>query len=116
MPGKSHGPRSLVGYSPWGHKESDTTERLNSTELLSLGKETACNAGYLGSILSLGQPFGEGKGYPLLYSGLENFLDCIVLGVANSQTRLSEFHFHIYIYMKCLLFYALCFQPLSSVF
>ena len=28
MPGKSHGPRSLVGYSPWGRKESDTTERL----------------------------------------------------------------------------------------
>ena len=28
MPGKSHGPRSLGGYSPWGHKESDMTERL----------------------------------------------------------------------------------------
>ena len=28
MPGKSHGPRSLVGYSPGGHKESDTTEQL----------------------------------------------------------------------------------------
>ena len=28
--GKSHGQRSLVGYSPWGHKESDTTERLNT--------------------------------------------------------------------------------------
>ena len=26
LPGKSHGPRSLAGYSPWGHKESDTTE------------------------------------------------------------------------------------------
>ena len=29
LPGKSHGQRSLVGYSPWGHKESDTTERLH---------------------------------------------------------------------------------------
>ena len=29
VPGKSHGQRSLVGYSPWGHKESDTTERLH---------------------------------------------------------------------------------------
>ena len=29
LPGKSHGLRSLVGYSPWGHKESDTTERLH---------------------------------------------------------------------------------------
>ena len=31
LPGKSHGWRSLVGYSPWGHKESDTTERLHFT-------------------------------------------------------------------------------------
>ena len=29
LPGKSHGQRSLIGYSPWGHKESDTTERLH---------------------------------------------------------------------------------------
>ena len=28
LPGKSHGQRSLAGYSPWGHKEPDTTERL----------------------------------------------------------------------------------------
>ena len=31
LPGKSHGQRSLVGYSPWGRKESDTTERLHFT-------------------------------------------------------------------------------------
>ena len=30
LPGKSHGQRSLAGYSPWGHRESDTTERLNT--------------------------------------------------------------------------------------
>ena len=30
MPGEVHGQRSLVGYSPWDHKDSDTTERLNS--------------------------------------------------------------------------------------
>ena len=29
LPGKSHGQRSLVGYSPWGCKESDTTEQLH---------------------------------------------------------------------------------------
>ena len=29
LPGKSHGQRSLVGYSPWGRKESDTTERIH---------------------------------------------------------------------------------------
>ena len=33
LPGKSHGQRSLVGYSPWGHKESDMTERLHFTSL-----------------------------------------------------------------------------------
>ena len=38
MPGESHGWRSLVGYSPWGHKESDTTERLHYHYLLILGK------------------------------------------------------------------------------
>ena len=35
LPGKSHGQRSLVGYSPWGHKESDTTKRLYLTLLWS---------------------------------------------------------------------------------
>ena len=30
MPGEFHGQRSLVGYSPWGHKESDMTERLGT--------------------------------------------------------------------------------------
>ena len=35
---------------------------------------------------------GEGKGYPLHYSGLENSLDCIVYGVAKSWTRLSNLH------------------------
>ena len=31
LPGKSHGQRSLAGYSPWGHQESDATERLHFT-------------------------------------------------------------------------------------
>ena len=35
----------------------------------------------------------EGKGYPLQYSGLENSMDCIVHGFANSPTPLSDFHF-----------------------
>ena len=38
----------------------------------SAGKESACNAGELGSILGLGRSPGEAKGYPLQYSGLEN--------------------------------------------
>ena len=36
---------------------------------------------------------GEGKGYPLQYSGLENSMDCIVHGVAKSRMQLSDFHF-----------------------
>ena len=37
---------------------------------------------------------GEGKGYPLQYSGLENSMDCIVHQVAKSWIQLSDFHFH----------------------
>ena len=42
----------------------------------------------------LGRSPGEGKGYPLQYSGLENSMDSIVHGVAKSRARLSNFHFH----------------------
>ena len=57
-------------------------------------KESASNAGDLGSIPGLGRSPGEGNGYPLQYSGLENSMDCIVHGVAKGQTRLSDFHFN----------------------
>ena len=50
----------------------------------SAGKELACNAGDLGSIPGLGRPPGEGNGYLLQYSGLENSEDCIVHGVTKS--------------------------------
>ena len=56
----------------------------------SVGKESACNVGDLGLIPGLGRSPGEGKGYPLQYSGLENSMDCIVHRVAKSWTRLSE--------------------------
>ena len=58
-----------------------------------LVKISACNAGDLGSIPGLGGSPGEGKGYPLQYSGLENSRDCRVHGVAKGRTRLSDFHF-----------------------
>ena len=56
-----------------------------------LSKESACNAGDLGSILGLGRFPREGKGYPLQYSGLENFMDrgtwwAGIYGVAQSRT------------------------------
>ena len=59
----------------------------------SAAKESACNAGNLGLIPVLGRSPGEGKGYPLQYSGLENSTDCIVHGAANSWTQLSDLHF-----------------------
>ena len=57
------------------------------------GKESICNVGDLGSIPGLGRSPGEGKCHPLQYSGLENSMDCIIHGVAKSQTQLSDFHF-----------------------
>ena len=56
------------------------------------GKESASNARDLGSIPGLRRSPGEGKGYPLQYSGLENSRDYTVLGVTKGQTRLSDFH------------------------
>ena len=59
----------------------------------SVGKESSCNAGDPGSIPGSGRSPGEGIGYPLQYSGLENSMDCIVHGVAKTQTGLSDFDF-----------------------
>ena len=66
----------------------------------SAGKESACNAGDLGSIPGLGRFSGEGKGYPLQYSGLENSMNYIVHGDAKTQTWLSDF----YCSLQCELF------------
>ena len=75
LPGKSHGPRSLVGCSPWGRYESDTTERLHFHFSLSC--------------------IGEGNGTPLQCSCLENPRDggawwAAVYEVAQSRTRLKR--------------------------
>ena len=75
LPGKSHGWRSLVGYSPWGCEESDTTERLHLHFLL------PC--------------IGEGNGNPLQYSCLENPRDggawwAAIYGVTQNRTRLKR--------------------------
>ena len=74
LPGKSRGLRSLVGCSPWGHWELDTTEQLNFHFSLSY--------------------IGEGNGNPLQCSCLENPRDggawwAAVYGVTQSQTRLK---------------------------
>ena len=56
----------------------------------SAGKESACN---VGDLPDLGRSPGEGKGYLLQYSGLENSMDYIVHEVMKFQTGLSDFHF-----------------------
>jgi len=75
LPGKPHGRRSLVGCSPWGHEESDTTERLHFHFPLS------CT--------------GEGNGNPLQCSCLENPRGggawwAAIYGVAQSRTGLKR--------------------------
>ena len=63
----------------------------------SASKESTCNAGDLGLIPGLERSPGEGNGYPLQYSGLENSMDCIVHGVAKSWPFLRDFHFHFHL-------------------
>ena len=55
-------------------------------------------------VQSLGweDPLEKGKAYPLQHSGLENSMECIGHGVAKSQTRLSDFHFHRILVYQCL--------------
>ena len=58
------------------------------------GKAFACSMGDLGLIPELERSSGEGKGYPLQYSCLENSMDYTDHGVAKSPTHLSNFYFH----------------------
>ena len=58
----------------------------------SAGKESTCDAGDLGLSSGLERSPGEGNGYPLHYSGLENSMDYIVHGVAKNRTQLNNFH------------------------
>ena len=74
-------------------------DRLLTTVFLgfpcdSAGKESACNAGDLGLIPGLGRSPGEGNGYPLQDSHLENSMDSIFHGVAKSWTWLRDYHKH----------------------
>ena len=98
LPGKSHERRSLIGYSPWGRKELDTTYRCIYVCVYmwgfpggSVGKESAWYVGDLGCIPGLRRAPGEGNGYALQYSCLENSMDrgawrATVRGVTKSQT------------------------------
>ena len=76
--------------------QEDPREKERVTQLLcgSAGKESAYNVGDMSSIPGLGGSPGEGEGYTLQYSGLENSMDCIVHGVAElDTTEQLPFHF-----------------------
>ena len=64
----------------------------------SVDKESARNARDHVSILGSGRCAGEGKGYPLPCSGLENSMDCIAHGVTKTGTRLSDFQRHMLVH------------------
>ena len=84
-----------LAYSWWSINASYYGQSPDSFHGGSVGKGSTCNAGDPGSIHALRRSPGEGKGYPLQYSGLENSMDCIVHGVyTKRRTRLSDFHFH----------------------
>ena len=59
-----------------------------------LARVTYC--GRPGLIPGLGRSFGEGKHYPVQYSGLENSMGCIVHGFAKNRTQLRDFYFHLF--------------------
>ena len=69
---------------------------MRASLVAQLVKNSTSNAGDSGLIPGSGRSAGEGIGYLLQYSGLENSTDCIVHGVAKSQTRLSDFYLHFH--------------------
>ena len=87
-------PVQFLGREDPLEKELATPSSILGLPCGSNAKKSTCNVRDLGLIPGLGKPPGEGKGYPLQYSALENSMDCIVHGVAKSQTWLSDFHFH----------------------
>ena len=103
FPGSSAGKESIYNgrrhwFNSWDGKICWRRDRLPTPVFLgfpggSASKESACNVGGLGLIPGWGRFPGEGNGYPLQYSGLENSMDYIVHGIAKSQTRLDNFHF-----------------------
>ena len=87
---------SWVGKICWGRDRLPTPVFLGFP-CGSAGKESACNVGDLALIPGLGRSPGEGKGYPLQHSVLENSVDGIVRGVTKSWTWLNNFHFTRYL-------------------
>ena len=84
----------------WVGKISWRRDRLPTLVFLgfpggSAGKESACNGGDLGLIPGLGRSSGEGKGYPLQYSGLKNSMDCTDSSRELDTTEQLSLHFSL---------------------
>ena len=95
IPGSGRSPREGIGYPLQYSWDSLVAQLVNNLPAMQETwvqcKQSACNAGDLGSILWSGRCPGEGKGSPLQYSGLENSMDCP--WGQQSWTQLSDFHF-----------------------
>ena len=116
-------------FNSWVGKICWRRDRLHTPVFLgfpggSARKISICNVGDLGSIPGLGISPGEGKGYLLQYSGLENSMGCIVHGVSKSRTRQSDFHFHwildnvkgLFTFLGVLRVLCLCFCLLTMLY
>ena len=87
LPAVQETPVQFLGWEDPLEKGKDAHSSILGLPLCgSAGKESTCNAGDLSSIPELGRSPGEGKGYPLQYSGLENSMDCIGHGLSKSWT------------------------------
>ena len=103
-----------VGLKKAEHKRIDAFESWCLKDFLELcgsaGKESACSVGDVGSIPGLGRSLGEGKGYSLQYSGLENSMDYSPWGHKESDTteRLS-------LSLSTLKYFLVCSSPSEGV-
>ena len=86
LPAMQETPVRFLGQEDLLEKGKATHSSILGLPSGSAVKESACNVGDLGSIPGLGRSPGEGKDYPLQYSGPENSMDYIVHGVAESDT------------------------------
>ena len=83
---------SKVGFPDSSVGKESESEVAQPCPTLCNPKESTSNVGDPGSIPGLGSSGGEGNGYLLPNSGLENSMECTDHGVTKSQTRLSDFH------------------------
>ena len=96
----------LLGFMAMYYKRVKFIAILRGFPDSSVGKESACNVGDLGLIPGLGRSPGEAKGYPLLYSGLENSMDTksnFHFSLSNINTHAVDRNFLIFLGFNLIL-------------